>query len=417
MIKQSKGITLIALVIIIIIILILAGISIQALTNTGLFEQASRAKNETQRAQVTEWLNLKLMEEQMNNPTGSAEEIIEATRAASDGNTELSKMGKVVVVDANTSTIEDGEQVDVYFYVQVDEDVYKVEMAGAQFIGEAGKFPPIIKLESITGTTSSITVQVSTKRNEGGKIEFYIKKEGETEYTSKYTAEGEEAKGLEYTFTGLEQNKTYSIKIVATNQKNGQVKECTKEITTAKQLVDEIKITPENATVQIGETLDLAVTISPEDAYNKAINWNSSNPEVATIDQRGKVTAVAEGTTTITATAQDGSNVQEICIFKVENGKTYLYRQGDKCETVTGGWVMDRNLYATSGGIINWNTTNLYLRGATTGNCGEYGVRTVNKIDYSKYSKIHVEVIGITLSDYYKVGRTGTNRKFLAKYK
>ena len=161
----------------------------------------------------------------------------------------------------------------------------------------------------------------------------------------------------------------------------------------------------------------LAVTISPEDAYNKAINWNSSNPEVATIGQDGKVTAVAEGTTTIIATAQDESNAQGSCTLKVEDKKIYLYKKGDKCEAITGGWVMDRNLYATSGGVINWNDTNLYLRGATTGNCGEYGVRTVNKIDYSKYSKIYVEVIGITLSDYYKLGRNDTNRKLLAKYK
>ena len=46
--KQNKGITLVALVITIVILLILAGISIQALTNTGLFEKAKDAKVETQ---------------------------------------------------------------------------------------------------------------------------------------------------------------------------------------------------------------------------------------------------------------------------------------------------------------------------------------------------------------------------------
>ena len=45
--KAEKGITLVALVITIIVLLILAGISIQALTNTGLFEGASQAKKET----------------------------------------------------------------------------------------------------------------------------------------------------------------------------------------------------------------------------------------------------------------------------------------------------------------------------------------------------------------------------------
>ena len=52
--KQNKGITLVALVVTIIILLILAGISIQALTQTNLFTQAKRAKNATENAQREE---------------------------------------------------------------------------------------------------------------------------------------------------------------------------------------------------------------------------------------------------------------------------------------------------------------------------------------------------------------------------
>ena len=46
--NNPKGITLVALVITIVILLILAGISIQALTNTGLFAKATDAKVKTQ---------------------------------------------------------------------------------------------------------------------------------------------------------------------------------------------------------------------------------------------------------------------------------------------------------------------------------------------------------------------------------
>lgn len=52
--KKNSGITLVALVVIIIILLILAGISIQALTQTNLFNQAKRAKNATENAQREE---------------------------------------------------------------------------------------------------------------------------------------------------------------------------------------------------------------------------------------------------------------------------------------------------------------------------------------------------------------------------
>ena len=57
--KSTRGITLIALVITIIILLILAGISIRALTHTGVFQNAKQAEIENKRAQITEYLKLK----------------------------------------------------------------------------------------------------------------------------------------------------------------------------------------------------------------------------------------------------------------------------------------------------------------------------------------------------------------------
>ena len=54
--NQEKAMTLIALIIAIIILLILATISIQALTNTGLFESANKVKLETKRGQISETL-------------------------------------------------------------------------------------------------------------------------------------------------------------------------------------------------------------------------------------------------------------------------------------------------------------------------------------------------------------------------
>ena len=54
----SKGITLVALVITIVILLILAGISIQSITNTGLFANAKRAKDESMKGQLQEEISL-----------------------------------------------------------------------------------------------------------------------------------------------------------------------------------------------------------------------------------------------------------------------------------------------------------------------------------------------------------------------
>ena len=52
--KNTKGITLVGLVITIVVLLILAGISIQAITNTGLFTKAQQAKEETAKKEEEE---------------------------------------------------------------------------------------------------------------------------------------------------------------------------------------------------------------------------------------------------------------------------------------------------------------------------------------------------------------------------
>ena len=69
--KEKKGITLIALVITIILLLILARISIQAITNQGLFSQANNAKKATEIANIKDQINLDIYEKQLEPPLGS----------------------------------------------------------------------------------------------------------------------------------------------------------------------------------------------------------------------------------------------------------------------------------------------------------------------------------------------------------
>lgn len=55
-----------------------------------------------------------------------------------------------------------------------------------------------------------------------------------------------------------------------------------------------------------GKTERLIVAFSPTDTPNKGHIWNSSAPNIATIDETGLVTAVSEGEAIITATALNG---------------------------------------------------------------------------------------------------------------
>lgn len=58
-----------------------------------------------------------------------------------------------------------------------------------------------------------------------------------------------------------------------------------------------------NAEVYDGGTVQMAATVLPNDATNKAVTWSSDDEEIATVDENGLVTAVAVGSTTITATS------------------------------------------------------------------------------------------------------------------
>ena len=89
--KKNKGITLVALVITIIILLILAGISISALTNTGIFGKAKDAKQKSDEAALDQNTKLDEYESEINaylpgqNNGGGGETVVKVTLV--DGST------------------------------------------------------------------------------------------------------------------------------------------------------------------------------------------------------------------------------------------------------------------------------------------------------------------------------------------
>ena len=60
-----------------------------------------------------------------------------------------------------------------------------------------------------------------------------------------------------------------------------------------------------------GSHYSLKATVTPTNATNSNMLWQSSDPSVATVDENGKVTAVSNGTATITATALGTTNIVE----------------------------------------------------------------------------------------------------------
>lgn len=82
--------------------------------------------------------------------------------------------------------------------------------------------------------------------------------------------------------------------------------------TPVEQKVETLAITPDQATMTIGESLQLQVTQQPN--LNKPVTFRSLNAELATVSDKGVVTAVAKGETTILAEVDGVSAACKITI-------------------------------------------------------------------------------------------------------
>ena len=80
--------------------------------------------------------------------------------------------------------------------------------------------------------------------------------------------------------------------------------------------VTDVELDITQKALNVGDTFTLTATVKPDNATDKSVTWSSSNTSVATVDENGVVTAVSEGTATITATASNG--VEASCTVTVK---------------------------------------------------------------------------------------------------
>lgn len=92
--------------------------------------------------------------------------------------------------------------------------------------------------------------------------------------------------------------------------------------------------------LDIGETHSITLTTSPADIAPSSVVWKSDNESVATVDENGKVTAVAHGMALISATLKNGR--EAVCIVYVDTNATviekdaYVYSSPSKSATNNG---------------------------------------------------------------------------------
>ena len=104
--------------------------------------------------------------------------------------------------------------------------------------------------------------------------------------------------------------------ITATTVEGGYIATC---VVTVREPVTTVKLDYETYSLGVGKNVKLTATVTTETATNQNVVWTSSNEDVATVNQKGKVTGIKTGYATITATALDGSDVEATCEVRVVN--------------------------------------------------------------------------------------------------
>ena len=270
--RKNKGITLVALVITIIILLILAGVSIQAITNTGLFENAKKAQEQSEISEDMETIKLE-----------NSSYIIEQTTSTEKKTflEYLDEKGYIVNYENESKTIGtvtlNGREYEIN-----TEEGFTIKYIG-KADGTAMLMPRFSKVEAVVeGSTIKVNVELKKSTEEGTKIKYSIQKENETEIIK----ESEKISDLTYTFENLEMGQTYIITVQATNEygtTNRKIKTRTISLSELTQGKAEFVITPnekwqEKVKVTIKNSYENANTIL-QYSVGDINNWTTYTTE------------------------------------------------------------------------------------------------------------------------------------------
>ena len=302
--KNNNGITLVALVVTIVVLLILAGITLTyVLGDNSIFKQASNAKLETELAKIEEKAGIiysdKWLEKVANNSNEKTtmQEIVRELRE--DGYTikqvevsgseitgisldkESMSLGKDKTGTIKVTLESSGE---LYtYYVLVQGKYYKMNFNGGGVTID--RTPSDISGEGEEGEKATLT---ATSEDEGIATVVANNDTNTVEVTAKSTAGT-----VTITVTYGSFSKTCTVKVC--------------EVTT------ELEIASVRARIAQGATRWLSAVAKPIDTASQKFEWSSNDANVATVDNKGVVTAKKAGTTTITVKTTDGSNLSKTC--------------------------------------------------------------------------------------------------------
>lgn len=144
--------------------------------------------------------------------------------------------------------------------------------------------------------------------------------------------------------------------------------------------------------VMVGTSAIIGTTILPANCNRKALTWSAENSNVSVYN--GTVTGVRIGTCRVSA--RTINNLVASCLVTVtDSGNIYIYRYGNECTSVTGGWISvdtstigiwpnQKNTQKNSDHLLAIAQTSSMIDKKAS------GFRSVRKINLSNYSKMVV---------------------------
>ena len=131
------------------------------------------------------------------------------------------------------------------------------------------------------------------------------------------------------------------------NDNNGKCDTCD-YIMSVKIPVASVELSQTEITLEVDGTATLTATVTPDNATNKTVTWESDKTNIATVDNTGKVTAIAQGTAKITATADGKSadctvtvTAKPVPVTGIELDKTAITLEIDETQTLTATLAPD----------------------------------------------------------------------------
>ena len=131
--------------------------------------------------------------------------------------------------------------------------------------------------------------------------------------------------------------------ITATSAENNTIK-ATCTITVEPVDVSNIAVSNTNISIKTGESATISITVQPSNAENKTVTWTSSNTNIATVDNNGKITGISKGTTTITVKSNSNPSIYKTINVEITKNITLetfmssLDRMSKQVEK-DGNWV------------------------------------------------------------------------------